>query len=80
MKCRDYKEYSVLCLNCEFPLNVKCCKEFDFETPKKYVIVKRNDMTKFTWNECPTCGTSIGYHPKDTDFRCVKCGQRILWD
>ncbi|WP_423243353.1 hypothetical protein [Clostridium rectalis] len=32
-----------------------------------------------SWNECPTCGNSIGYYPKDNEFRCSKCNQRILW-
>ena len=51
----------------------------NIDTPLKFKRVQREDMTSFSWNECPTCKNSIGYHPKDKNFRCNKCGQRIDW-
>lgn len=79
MKCRDYKTYSVLCLKCDFPKNIECSKEINLDEPLKYIQVKRNDHYQFSWNECPTCGNSIGYNPLDTNFRCSKCSQKISW-
>lgn len=80
MKCKDYNEYSVLCLSCAFPADIKCSKEFDFETPLKYIEVQSRDSAKFSFNECPTCRKSIGYHPLDKDYRCSFCNQRISWE
>ena len=47
--------------------------------PTKFIRIERNDHFKTSWNECPNCKTSIGYHPDKKDFRCPKCGQRISW-
>lgn len=81
MKCKEYMMYSVLCQSCDIRNDIKCCKKFDFNTPLEFVKVKRTDMgANFSWNECPTCGKSIGYHPIDNEFRCPKCEQRILWN
>lgn len=80
MKCREYKAYSVLCQQCDLKTNIPCSKEFNYDKPTKYINVKRNDMMSCSWNECPTCGNSIGYYPKDKEFRCSKCNQRILWE
>lgn len=79
MKCREYNSYSVLCLQCDIQEKIPCCKTFEFDMPMKYVNVERTDHMAVSWNECPICGKSIGYHPKDEDFRCPKCTQRILW-
>lgn len=79
MKCREYKTYSVLCQLCDIKSNIQCSKKFDFNTPKKYVRVERKDHMKVSWNECPTCGNSIGYYPENKDFKCSKCNQEILW-
>lgn len=79
LKCSEYKEYNVLCLSCDIKGEIKCCKEIDFEKPLKYKLVERKDSLNCSWNECPTCGQSIGYQPKATDFRCPKCSQKILW-
>lgn len=79
LKCSDYEAYSVLCLSCDIKSDIKCCKEFDFDKPLKYKTIKRNDMASFSWNECPTCRQTIGYYPKNHNFRCSKCSQRILW-
>lgn len=49
------------------------------DIPKKYISVKRRDSMHFSWNECPSCNKSIGYHPEVTDYRCERCNQRILW-
>ena len=80
MKCREYKAYSVLCQACDITENIPCCKKFDINKPQKFVRVERNDHMKVSWNECPTCGNSVGYHPKEKDYKCSKCNQRILWD
>ena len=79
MKCREYKIYSVLCQDCDIKSKISCAKKFDFDTPKKYIRVERTDHIHCSWNECPTCGNSIGLYPKDNEFRCPKCNQRILW-
>lgn len=26
MECKDYQKYSVLCAECNFPSDIKCCK------------------------------------------------------
>ena len=80
MKCREYETYNVLCQQCDIQNKVSCCKKFDFDKPKKYIGVERRDHMNVSWNECPTCGNSIGYQPKDIEFRCGKCNQRILWE
>lgn len=79
LKCSEYKSYSILCLSCDIKSDIKCSKEFDFDKPLKYKVAERNDMMNCSWNECPTCKQSIGYHPKVEDFRCPKCNQKILW-
>lgn len=79
MKCKEYATFSPLCQQCDIHDTVPCCNEFDFNIPKKYVRVERTDHMKTSWNECPTCGNPIGYHPKEEDFKCKKCGQKIAW-
>lgn len=80
MKCREYNVYSVLCQGCDITDNIKCCKKFDLDTPVKYIRVERKDNIRTSWNECPICGNSIGYHPKNNEFRCSECNQRISWE
>lgn len=79
MKCREYDKFSVLCQQCDIKHKISCSKKFDYDEPTKYVQVERKNMMSCSWNECPTCGNSIGYKPKDTEFRCPKCNQKILW-
>lgn len=79
MRCIDYNAFSCLCSGCDFPNNIKCCKEVDFNKPLKYKIVESKDMMNCSFNICPTCGESIGYHPENDTFRCPKCTQKILW-
>ena len=55
-------------------------KMTDKDIPKKYVVIQSRDSLKFSLNECPTCRRSIGYRPKEKDFRCPNCEQRILWE
>jgi len=31
MKCQDYNTYSVLCQSCEYPFNIKCCRNLTEE-------------------------------------------------
>lgn len=80
MKCREYKSYSVLCQQCDIKSEISCNKKIDLNKPLKYIRVERVDHMRVSWNECPTCGNSIGYSPKDKDFRCPKCNQAILWE
>ena len=80
MKCREYEAYSVLCQKCDLKEDIPCSKKFDFNIPKKYIRVERTDHMRVSWNECPTCGNSIGYQPKDNEFRCPKCNQKISWE
>lgn len=79
IKCSGYDRFSAMCLACDIKSNIICCKEFDFDKPLKYVTVKRNDMVNCSWNECPTCTKTIGYFPKEENFRCPRCNQRISW-
>lgn len=79
VKCRDYNACNRSCENCDILTNKGCDKEFDFETPKKFVPVERRDHFSTSWNECPTCRNSIGFRPEIKDFRCDRCGQRISW-
>lgn len=79
MKCRDYKAFKHDCLKCDLKTNMPCGKSFDYNIPKKYINVERTDHIRTSWNECPTCGKSIGYYPNDNEFRCPKCNQKILW-
>lgn len=79
VKCKKYNSCSTLCLACDIVSNQQCAIRFDFDTPKKYAPVQRRDHFNVGWNECPTCGNSIGYHPEVKDFRCSRCRQRILW-
>lgn len=51
----------------------------DKNLPAKFMRVERTDHMNVSWNECPNCRKSIGYWPKEEDFRCPKCEQRILW-
>lgn len=80
MKCREYKAYMSDCLKCDLKTNIPCGKTFDYETPQKYVYVKRTDHMQVSWNECPTCSNSIGFHPLNKEFKCSKCNQKILWE
>ena len=79
LKCSEYKAYNIHCSSCDIKNNIKCDKKFNFDKPLKYKNINRNDMMKCSWNECPTCRQSIGYHPTIEDFKCPRCGQRILW-
>lgn len=79
LKCAEYKAYNSNCLNCDIKVNIKCNKEFDFNKPLKYVVIERHDMMNCSWNECPTCRQTLGYFPKIKDYKCPKCGQKILW-
>ena len=78
IKCREYNACKKSCLECDLLSNKMCDLEFDFEKPIKFRRVERRDCN-ISWNECPTCRCSIGYRPEISDFRCKRCGQRILW-
>lgn len=78
MKCREYETFSVLCQKCDILNNIGCSKSFNYNSPQKYIIVRRRDHLHMSWNECPTCGSVIGHPRKDIEFRCRKCGQKIL--
>lgn len=78
-KCREYNACRNCCLECNLLLNKKCNKEFDLDVPEKFISVERKDHFNIGWNECPTCGNSIGYEPLVHDYRCSRCGQRIEW-
>lgn len=81
MKCIEYKAHFRCCEKCDIKNNIQCDKVFNFEEPKKYVVINRRDMMRCSWNACPTCGATIaGFKPKDIDdYRCPKCNQRISW-
>lgn len=79
IKCRKYDATKNSCLGCDLLTDKKCNLEFDIEIPKKYITVERRDRPNISWNECPTCGCVIGYRPDIKDFRCPRCGQRIIW-
>lgn len=79
IKCRDYNVCNSSCLECDLLHNIKCNKIFDFGIPKKFIKVERRDCYNIGWNECPSWGDSIGYRPDIKDFKCKRCGQRILW-
>ena len=79
MKCRDYKVFWSTCDNCDIRIKALCRKVINFEIPEKFIVVERKDHLKTSWNECPTCGNSVGYRPDEKNFRCPKCTQRILW-
>ena len=36
MKCKDYNTLSVLCQSCEYPFNIKCCKNLTNEEKQAY--------------------------------------------
>ncbi len=71
MKCGEYRAHSELCQSCDIKTNVKCDKKFDFDTPRKFILVKRKDHISTSWNECPTCGNSTGFIPKEKDGKVV---------
>lgn len=79
VKCREYDACRKSCLQCDMLADKKCDKEFNPEIPQKYISVERTDHIRVGWNECPACGCSIGYRPEIKDFRCPRCGQRIVW-
>lgn len=79
IKCREYNACRNSCLECDLLFNKKCDKEFELDTPKKFVRIERKDHINVSWNECPTCRCSIGYRPDLKDYKCKRCGQRILW-
>ena len=79
MKCINYNACYENCLKCDFPTKIKCNTEFDFDKPIKYKLMGRRDIMSYNWNICPTCGNSIGYYPKNNEFRCPRCTQRISW-
>ncbi len=79
MICRKAQRFSGLCMQCDIYNNIKCGLEFDFDKPEKWIRVERADCMNISWNECPTCGESIGFRPKEENFRCPKCSQRIKW-
>lgn len=78
IKCKNYNACKNSCLECDLLSNKKCDLEFYPEISKKFIRVERRDCI-MNWNECPTCGHSIGYRPDIKDFRCGQCGQKILW-
>ena len=78
IKCNDYTACKSSCRQCDILSNKMCDKDFDFNVPKKYYTVGGRDR-QLAINVCPTCGASIGYRPDDIEFRCYRCGQRILW-
>lgn len=77
-KCRDYNPCLEACLSCDITTDRKCGKRINLDRPKKYIHM--GPLDKSIWNECPTCGASVGYHPKDKGFRCKCCNQLIAWD
>lgn len=78
IKCREYNACKNSCLECDLLFNKKCDLEFAPNIPKKFVEVVRRDC-HLSWNECPSCGCSIGYRPDIKNFRCKRCRQIILW-
>lgn len=78
LKCREYNACKRSCIECDLISNKKCDIEVNLETPKKYINVKRRDCG-VSWNECPTCGFTIGYRPDLKDYRCKCCRQKISW-
>lgn len=79
VKCRDYDARRKSCRDCDITSSKQCDREIDLDTPKKFVYVERRDTSNTSWNVCPTCGNSISYRPEVKDFRCSRCGQRIVW-
>lgn len=79
LKCRDYNACRLNCLRCDLHGDRGCNKSFFFDVPIKPVEVQRGDHIRSSWHACPTCGSAIGYHPKDKNYRCVLCNQRIEW-
>lgn len=78
VKCKNYNACFDCCLECDLLSDKKCNLEFDFEKPQKFIQVNGRDCN-FSLNECPSCGCSIGYKPNIKNFRCKRCGQKILW-
>lgn len=78
IKCRKYNACKDSCLACDLLSDKKCNLEFNPEIPKRFVRIEPRDCN-FSWNECPSCGCSIGYRPDIKNFRCKRCKQRILW-
>lgn len=78
VKCKKYNACFRSCLECDLVSDKKCDLEFSPEIPKMFVRVERRDCN-LNWNECPSCGNSIGYRPDIKNFRCKRCGQIILW-
>ena len=80
IKCREYNACKNSCLGFDLLLDKKCNKEFNFDIPKKFVKIQRKDHINISWNECPRCRCSIGYRPDLKDYKCERCGQKILWE
>ena len=78
VKCKKYNACFNSCLECDLLSDKKCDLEFSPDLPKMFVRVERRDCN-LSWNECPSCGYSIGYKPDIKNFRCKRCGQIILW-
>jgi len=79
VKCREHHACKSACLKCDINSNIGCDKVFELDKPTKFIEVKREDHMNTSWNECPTCGISVGYRPKEKGFRCTKCNQLIAW-
>lgn len=79
IKCRKYNACKDSCLECDLLSNKKCDLEFSPEIPKRFLQIDRSDCN-LSWNECTSCGCSIGYRQDIKDFKCKRCGQRILWE
>lgn len=43
MICNEYNSFSMLCQGCEYPLNIKCCKEVKFKCIKGFCLEKCDD-------------------------------------
>lgn len=78
IKCRNFDLSTERCIQCDLLYDKKCDRKFDFDSPRKYARVERRDCN-VCWNECPTCGWTIGFCPEIKNFRCDRCGQVISW-
>lgn len=79
IKCRDFNACKNSCEECDIIFNKRCDKEFNFEIPERFVRIERRDHIQISWNECPVCRNRIGYKPEVKDYRCERCGKRIMW-